>query len=102
MPVFDMIETVLVKKLRFKPSRLLRFVVRNIYVGEHYPPSCILWLFLLLHLLLKAFVKTAIISLIIVTTLIQHLQCLWALRSLSSVPSSDFLEDLHLLQQHTL
>lgn len=35
MPVFDMIETVMVKKLRFKPTRLLRFVVRNVYVGEH-------------------------------------------------------------------
>ncbi|KAG7033350.1 Lysine histidine transporter 1 [Cucurbita argyrosperma subsp. argyrosperma] len=33
MPVFDMIETVLVKKLNFKPSFLLRFVSRNIYVG---------------------------------------------------------------------
>ncbi|GLT33137.1 hypothetical protein SLA2020_077490 [Shorea laevis] len=33
MPVFDMIETVLVKKLHFKPSRILRFVVRNIYVA---------------------------------------------------------------------
>ncbi|XP_004514799.1 lysine histidine transporter 1-like [Cicer arietinum] len=33
MPVFDMIETVMVKKMRFKPTRLLRFVVRNIYVA---------------------------------------------------------------------
>ncbi|KAL3526325.1 hypothetical protein ACH5RR_010981 [Cinchona calisaya] len=33
MPVFDMIETVLVKKLKFKPSRMLRFVTRNIYVA---------------------------------------------------------------------
>ncbi|KGN45724.1 lysine histidine transporter 1 [Cucumis sativus] len=33
MPVFDMIETVLVKKLHFRPSFLLRFVSRNIYVG---------------------------------------------------------------------
>ncbi|KAK7293498.1 hypothetical protein RJT34_16365 [Clitoria ternatea] len=33
MPVFDMIETVMVKKLHFKPSRLLRFFVRNIYVA---------------------------------------------------------------------
>ncbi|XP_027101964.2 lysine histidine transporter 1 [Coffea arabica] len=33
MPVFDMIETVLVKKLRFKPSWTLRFVSRNIYVA---------------------------------------------------------------------
>lgn len=33
IPVFDMIETVLVKKLNFRPTRLLRFVVRNVYVG---------------------------------------------------------------------
>ncbi|GLT43388.1 hypothetical protein SLA2020_173390 [Shorea laevis] len=33
MPVFDMMETVLVKKLHFKPSRMLRFIVRNIYVA---------------------------------------------------------------------
>ncbi|KAL2320246.1 hypothetical protein Fmac_029215 [Flemingia macrophylla] len=35
MPVFDMIETVMVKKLRFKPSWVMRFAVRNVYVGEH-------------------------------------------------------------------
>uniref|UniRef100_A0A9I9D8X1 Amino acid transporter transmembrane domain-containing protein n=1 Tax=Cucumis melo TaxID=3656 RepID=A0A9I9D8X1_CUCME len=33
MPVFDMIETVLVKKMHFKPSFLLRFIARNIYVA---------------------------------------------------------------------
>ncbi|XP_054803331.1 lysine histidine transporter 1-like [Prosopis cineraria] len=33
MPVFDMIETVLVKKLKFRPSKMLRFVVRNVYVA---------------------------------------------------------------------
>ncbi|KAK4768452.1 hypothetical protein SAY87_003593 [Trapa incisa] len=33
MPVFDMIETVLVKKLHFKPSFMLRFVSRNVYVA---------------------------------------------------------------------
>ncbi|KAK1404396.1 Lysine histidine transporter 1 [Heracleum sosnowskyi] len=33
MPVFDMIETLLVKKLRFKPSLLLRFITRNTYVA---------------------------------------------------------------------
>ncbi|KAL8137367.1 hypothetical protein V2J09_003368 [Rumex salicifolius] len=33
MPVFDMLETVLVKKLHFKPSWTLRFFTRNIYVG---------------------------------------------------------------------
>uniref|UniRef100_A0A2P2JWJ4 Uncharacterized protein MANES_15G157000 n=2 Tax=Rhizophora mucronata TaxID=61149 RepID=A0A2P2JWJ4_RHIMU len=33
MPVFDMMETVLVKKLHFKPSPMLRFTVRNFYVA---------------------------------------------------------------------
>ncbi|XP_030450284.1 lysine histidine transporter 1-like isoform X1 [Syzygium oleosum] len=33
MPVFDMMETALVKKLHFKPTRTLRFVTRNIYVA---------------------------------------------------------------------
>ncbi|KAF8028284.1 hypothetical protein BT93_E1018 [Corymbia citriodora subsp. variegata] len=34
MPVFDMIETVLVKKLHFKPSGKLRFVARTAYVAS--------------------------------------------------------------------
>lgn len=34
MPVFDMIETALVKKLRFRPTWYLRFITRNIYVGK--------------------------------------------------------------------
>ncbi|XP_028070176.1 lysine histidine transporter 1-like, partial [Camellia sinensis] len=33
MPVFDMIETALVKKLHFKPTMMLRFITRNIYVA---------------------------------------------------------------------
>ncbi|KAB2614063.1 lysine histidine transporter 1-like [Pyrus ussuriensis x Pyrus communis] len=33
MPVFDMIETVLVKKLHFRPTTKLRFITRNIYVA---------------------------------------------------------------------
>ncbi|KAL7140633.1 hypothetical protein ABFS83_08G001900 [Erythranthe nasuta] len=33
MPVFDMIETVLVKKLKFKPTWYLRFISRNFYVA---------------------------------------------------------------------
>lgn len=37
MPVFDMIETVLVKKLNFRPTMILRFFVRNIYVGKRTP-----------------------------------------------------------------
>ena len=34
MPVFDMIETVLVKKLHFRPTSTLRFITRNVYVGK--------------------------------------------------------------------
>ncbi|XP_058759586.1 lysine histidine transporter 1-like [Vicia villosa] len=33
MPMFDMLESVLVKKLKFKPSTILRFIVRNVYVA---------------------------------------------------------------------
>ncbi|CAK8567202.1 unnamed protein product [Lathyrus sativus] len=33
MPVFDMIETVMVKKLQFAPTFALRFLVRSIYVA---------------------------------------------------------------------
>ncbi|XP_060192946.1 lysine histidine transporter 1-like [Lycium barbarum] len=33
MPVFDMVETMLVKKLRFRPTWYLRFITRNIYVA---------------------------------------------------------------------
>ncbi|KAG2706750.1 hypothetical protein I3843_05G105400 [Carya illinoinensis] len=33
MPVFDMLETLLVKKLNFKPSFILRFVTRTSYVA---------------------------------------------------------------------
>ncbi|XP_031095933.1 lysine histidine transporter 1-like [Ipomoea triloba] len=33
MPVFDMIETVLVKKLMFRPTWYLRFFTRNVYVA---------------------------------------------------------------------
>jgi hypothetical protein len=34
MPVFDMLETFLVKRLMFRPSFMLRFVTRNLYVGK--------------------------------------------------------------------
>ncbi|KAL9248350.1 hypothetical protein vseg_021682 [Gypsophila vaccaria] len=33
MPVFDMLETMLVKKMNFKPTRTLRFITRNLYVA---------------------------------------------------------------------
>lgn len=33
MPVFDMMETLLVKKLNFKPTTTLRFITRNVYVA---------------------------------------------------------------------
>ncbi|KAK7261329.1 hypothetical protein RIF29_27638 [Crotalaria pallida] len=35
MPVFDMIETMMVRNMNFQPSKMLRFVVRNVYVGLH-------------------------------------------------------------------
>ncbi|KAG8366801.1 hypothetical protein BUALT_Bualt16G0005600 [Buddleja alternifolia] len=40
IPVFDMMETVLVKKMRFKPTWYLRFVSRNIYVASLYYMAC--------------------------------------------------------------
>ncbi|WCJ27507.1 Transmembrane amino acid transporter family protein [Euphorbia peplus] len=33
MPVFDMLETLLVKKLKFRPTFSLRFITRNLYVA---------------------------------------------------------------------
>ncbi|XP_010550273.2 PREDICTED: lysine histidine transporter 1-like [Tarenaya hassleriana] len=33
MPVFDMMESLLVRRLYFNPSRTLRFITRNLYVG---------------------------------------------------------------------
>ncbi|KAL8547049.1 hypothetical protein ACS0TY_006682 [Phlomoides rotata] len=33
MPIYDMIETVVVRKLKFKPSWYLRFITRNTYVA---------------------------------------------------------------------
>ncbi|KAF8010509.1 hypothetical protein BT93_J1210 [Corymbia citriodora subsp. variegata] len=33
IPVFDMIESCLVKKMKFKPTRTLRFITRNVYVA---------------------------------------------------------------------
>ena len=34
MPVFEKIETIMVKKLKFRPTLTLRFIVRNVYVGK--------------------------------------------------------------------
>jgi hypothetical protein len=34
MPVFDMMETVLVKKMKFPPGMTLRLIARTIYVGN--------------------------------------------------------------------
>jgi hypothetical protein len=34
MPVFDMIETVLVRKFGFRPTLMLRLVARSVYVGN--------------------------------------------------------------------
>lgn len=35
MPVFDMLETAMVKKLNFPPGIALRILVRSAYVGEN-------------------------------------------------------------------
>lgn len=34
MPVFDMLETYLVKEIKLKPSFWLRFTTRTIFVGQ--------------------------------------------------------------------
>jgi len=34
MPVFDMIETVLVRKFGFRPRLMLRLIARSVYVGN--------------------------------------------------------------------
>ncbi|KAH9611522.1 hypothetical protein KSS87_008467 [Heliosperma pusillum] len=39
MPVFDMMETVLVKKLNFQPTWILRFITRNLYVDLYHTRS---------------------------------------------------------------
>ena len=39
MPVFDMIETVLVKKLHFPPGLTLRLIARTVYVGNAMPET---------------------------------------------------------------
>lgn len=36
MPVFDMIEAFFIMKMNFKPSKFLRFLIRNGYVGKHF------------------------------------------------------------------
>lgn len=35
MPVFDMLESVLVKRFHLKPSRKLRLITRSLYVGKY-------------------------------------------------------------------
>lgn len=39
MPVFDMIETVLVKKLHFPPGLAVRLIGRSAYVGNLHLPA---------------------------------------------------------------
>lgn len=60
MPVFDMMETLLVKKLNFRPTTILRFCVRNFYVGKKinrnllfiiYIAVGIYWFFLRLYIM---------------------------------------------------
>lgn len=44
MPVFDMMETFLVKKLNFRPTTILRFCVRNFYVGKKINQNCVYYI----------------------------------------------------------
>ena len=44
MPVFDMLETLLVKKLKFAPSFKLRLITRTLYVGEWLIMPFFLWM----------------------------------------------------------
>ena len=41
MPVYDMLESVLVKTLKLKPTFLLRLVVRSTYVGGPIVYNCV-------------------------------------------------------------
>ena len=41
MPVYDMIESVLVKMLKLKPTFLLRLIARSAYVGESIVYNCV-------------------------------------------------------------
>lgn len=59
MPVFDMIETLMVKKLHFRPSGFLRFIVRNVYVGKQNP---LLIRYCVLKNLVTSFVFSHLIS----------------------------------------
>ncbi|KAI3793895.1 hypothetical protein L1987_36518 [Smallanthus sonchifolius] len=111
MPVFDMIETLLVKKLRFTPSFMLRFITRNLYVaftmivgicvpffggllgffgGFAFAPTtyflpCIIWLIICKP---KKWSLTWIINWIciflgvIIMQLIEFLQVLWGLENM--------------------
>lgn len=36
VPVFDLLESFLVKAMKFKPSRPLRYTTRYVYVGAHF------------------------------------------------------------------
>lgn len=58
MPVFDMLESFLVKKMKFQPSRFLRFITRTTYVGMY--NSLFLDLSYRLLLMFKLFVKADI------------------------------------------
>ena len=40
MPVYDMIESVLVKNFKLKPTFLLRLIARSAYVGESIVYNC--------------------------------------------------------------
>ncbi|KAG8637713.1 hypothetical protein MANES_15G157000v8 [Manihot esculenta] len=101
MPVFDMIETVLVKKLHFKPSMILRFIVRNLYVVNWYlmlsdQRSSNLTRFIFSN----DFKWSFELGFTIFCFYLQDSPCSLPLPSLSLVVSFHFLADLLSPQQH--
>lgn len=93
MPVFDMIEAVLVKKLKFEPNKRLRIISRTSYVGNELQRSCFFFyvIWSICYYKLCEYLR-----------FFQLLQCLWELLCLSLMGCLGFLEDLDLHQTHTL
>lgn len=77
IPVFDMLESFMVKTMKLKPTWYLRFITRNLYVGE------LLYVYIGNYCmpLLYAFFSDAImliIDCVFLPRVGQHLPCSWA------------------------
>ena len=94
MPVFDIYETLLVKKLNFMPCFRLRLITCTPSVGE--------WLMLFLLWMSYHKGSSTYFHVLIYLGLLQLWLCSLVCWSLSSVVSLDSWEDWFLPQQHTL